>query len=92
MVANMARFGLMTEREANEEIRTELRRMQNKANDLMLEMELTETRMNFSQSEIDKWIALYEALRDFKSLDVRVYPTAVVKQPYTEINIYDKSK
>ena len=92
MVANMARFGLRAEKEANEEIRTDLGRMQKKASELMIAMELTETKMNFSQSEIDNWIALYEALRDFKSLDVRVYPTAVVKQPYTENNIYDKSK
>lgn len=70
MIAELRAFGNIDIHDANMQLKENLKVIKEQAEALLHTMDLTTGRISFGEGEIDKWMALREAILDFKSLEV----------------------
>ena len=70
MIANITRFGNMEQNDANLQLKENLKAVKTQAEALLQIMDITAGRIKFEDGEMDKWIALRQAILDFRSLEV----------------------
>lgn len=70
MIAELRAFGNMDMNDANIQLRENLKVVKEQAETLLHNMDLTAGRISFEEGEIDKWIALREAILNFRALEV----------------------
>ena len=71
MIAELRAFGNMDMNDANIHLRENLKVVKEQAEALLHSMDLTAGRINFEEGEIDKWVALREAILNFRTLEVK---------------------
>lgn len=70
MIANLRSFGNMDMNDANIQLQENLKVLKEQAEALLHNMDLTAGRISFEEGETDKWIALREAILNFRTLEV----------------------
>lgn len=70
MIAELRAFGNMDMNDANIQLRENLEVVKEQAESLLHNMDLTAGRISFEEGESDKWIALREAILNFRTLEV----------------------
>ena len=70
MIAEVRAFGNMDMNDANIQLRENLKVVKEQAETLLHTMDLTAGRITFEDGEIDKWIALRDAILNFRTLEV----------------------
>lgn len=70
MLAELRVFGNMKQNEANLQLKENLKEVKTQAEALLHSMDIIASRIKFEDGEIDKWIALRQAILDFRSLEV----------------------
>lgn len=70
MIAELRSFGNMDMNDANIQLKENLKVVKEQAETLLHNMDLTAGRISFEEGEIDKWIALREAILNFRTLEV----------------------
>jgi hypothetical protein len=70
MIANLTTFGYLDQQSANAELKRNLTEIKRAAELLLNLLDLTMGRMEFEAGEIDKVVALRQAILDFRSLEV----------------------
>ena len=70
MIAELRAFGNMDMNDANIQLRKNLKVVKEQAETLLHTMDLTAGRITFEDGEIDKWIALRDAILNFRTLEV----------------------
>lgn len=70
MIAELRAFGNMDMNDANIQLQENLKVVKEQAEALLHNMDLTAGRISFEEGEIDKWIALREAILNFRTLEV----------------------
>ena len=72
MIAELRVFGNMDMNDANIHLKEDLKVVKEQAEALLHSMDLTARRINFEEGEIDKWIALRDAILNFRTLEVNL--------------------
>lgn len=70
MLAELRAFGNMDMNSANIQLKENVKAVKAQAEALLQTMDLTAGRISFEDGEIDKWIALRQAILDFRTLEV----------------------
>lgn len=70
MIADLRAFGYMDMYEANIQLKDNLKAVKTQAEALLHVMDLTMKRIEFEPGEAEKWIALRDALLNFRTLEV----------------------
>lgn len=70
MIADLKAFGNMDMNEANIQLKDNLKAVKAQAEALLQLMDLTMKRIDFEPDETDKWVALREAILNFRTLEV----------------------
>ena len=70
MIAELRSFGNMDMNDANIQLKENIKLVKEQAETLLHSMDLTAGRINFEEGEIDKWIALRDAILNFRTLEV----------------------
>lgn len=70
MIAELRSFGNMDMNDANIQLKDNLKVVKEQAEALLHNMDLIAGRISFEEGEIDKWIALREAILNFRTLEV----------------------
>ena len=70
MIAELRSFGNMDMNDANIQLKDNLKVVKEQAEALLHNMYLIAGRISFEEGEIDKWIALREAILNFRTLEV----------------------
>ena len=70
MIAELRAFGNMDMNDANIQLQENLKVVKEQAEALLHNMDLTAGRISFEEGEIDKWIALRDAILNFRTLEV----------------------
>lgn len=70
MIADLRSFGFMDERTANSELKRNLAEVKRAAELLLNLMDLIMGRIEFEAGEVDKFVALRQAILDFRSVEV----------------------
>ena len=70
MIAELRAFGNMDMNDANIHLKENLKVVKEQAEALLHNMDLTAGRISFEEGEIDKWIALRDAILNFRTLEV----------------------
>lgn len=70
MIADITRFGNMEQNDANLKLKENLKPVKTQAEALLQSMDIIASRIKFEDGEIDKWVALRQAILDFRSLEV----------------------
>lgn len=82
MIANMKAFGYMDEQDAKSELKRNLTEIKRAAELLLNLIDLSMNRIQFEPGEIDKFIALRQAILDFRSVEVKPgTPQSIVIDP-----------
>lgn len=72
MIAELKRFGNMNMNDANSELKGNLKVVKDQAEILLHNMDLITKRIKFEEGEFDKWIALRNAILNFRTLEVNL--------------------
>ena len=70
MLAELRAFGNMDMNQANIHLKENLKAVKAQAEALLQIMDLTAGRISFEEGEIDKWVALRQAILDIRTLEV----------------------
>lgn len=70
MIADLRAFGSINIKDANFQLKENLKAVKTQAEALLHLMDLTIKRINFESDEVDKWVALREAILNFRTLEV----------------------
>lgn len=70
MIAEARAFGNMDINDANIQLRENLKVVKEQAETLLHNMDLTAGRIKFEEGEIGKWVALRDAILNFRTLEV----------------------